>query len=158
MTGRFAAMTASLLARKGDASPSAIPDREKVPILWSSAGPSVEREVGRLANVETFAPEPQPHAPVHIAFGEPIKRLSDTPAAPPDHAHEHDKRHRVSLALSVQEHEKLGIVAIKRGVTRHQLMREALDYYFEKLAMEYSSDCACIATGGCRNGCSGAAS
>jgi hypothetical protein len=64
-----------------------------------------------------------------------------------------EKRHRMSLGLTQEEHERLGIVAVKRGLTRHQLMREALDCYFDKLAADYKAECACIATGGCKNGC-----
>ena len=64
-----------------------------------------------------------------------------------------EKRHRMSLGLTQEEHERLGIVAVKKGLTRHQLMRDALDHYFEKLASDYKAECACIATGGCKNGC-----
>ncbi len=64
-----------------------------------------------------------------------------------------EKRHRMSLAMTQEEHERLGIVAVKKGLTRHQLMRDALDHYFEKLASDYKAECACIAVGGCRNAC-----
>jgi hypothetical protein len=64
-----------------------------------------------------------------------------------------EKRHRMSLGLTQEEHERLGIVAVKKGLTRHQLMRDALDHYFGKLASDYKAECACIAVGGCDNSC-----
>jgi hypothetical protein len=67
--------------------------------------------------------------------------------------HVGEKRHRLSLPLTAQEHERLGIVAVKRGMTRHQLMRHALDDYFARLAREYRNNCACLSEGGCGNNC-----
>lgn len=54
---------------------------------------------------------------------------------------------RISVALSAEEHETLGIVAVKRGLTRHQVVRNALDAHLAELAREYRTQCSCIATG-----------
>ena len=156
--GKFAAITASLLARKGAAQPSAVAEFPKTPILWSSTGRHNERRVDWAAP-EPRHPEPQRPEPVRLEpRPEPTSshqlRFSDADAGVADLASHGEKRHRISLALTAIEHEKLGIVAVKRGVTRHQLMRDALDCYFEKLAVDYRSHCACIAAGGCQNGCS----
>ena len=186
MSGRqFAAITASLLARKGEAMPSIVRATSKAPILWSSDPrmPATAPLPHLFAGEDDFAAERailrNGHARDPVQEQEPEHDLRNGYAQ--DNLHEHDlrddhagvaqfsdysqaerrtpafdgieKRHRISLALSQQEHEKLGIVAVKKGLTRHQLMRDALDHYFEKLASEYQSECACIALGGCRNGC-----
>lgn len=179
MSGRrFAAITASLLARKGEAMPSVVRETPKAPILWSSdpRHPATEPLPEGFAKPEEFATElsilrnghgQDPNAvrdpndggdQEHDITGDhdhgDLSHFSDAGHERRAAVYEHgERRHRISLALSQQEHERLGIVAVKKGLTRHQLMRDALDFYFEKLASEYKSDCACIATGGCRNGC-----
>ena len=63
------------------------------------------------------------------------------------------KPHRMTVVLSAAEYEKLGIAAVKKGVTRHQLVRTALDLHLERLRQEYAG-CACMAAGGsCDGGC-----
>ncbi len=37
------------------------------------------------------------------------------------------------LTLSPTEYEKLGIAAVKKGMTRHQVLRTALDTHLERL-------------------------
>jgi hypothetical protein len=146
---KFASITASLLARKGEASPSTFEGPPGAEILWSSLhreAPQSSSAMRRNEHVRAAIVHEQPALDVeHFSEGGGERRAFGAEAG--------ERRHRISLALSAQEHEKLGIVAVKRGMTRHQLMRDALDAYFEKLASEYRSDCACIATGGCRNGC-----
>ncbi len=161
---RFAAITASLLARKGEAMPSVVRETPKAPILWSN-DPRVPTSEQHPVKDEEFATE---IAILRNGHGqEPERAMDDDNGHEHDHddvthfsdhpnrqiAADHEKRHRISLALSPQEHERLGIVAVKKGLSRHQLMRDALDFYFEKLASEYKSECACIAAGGCRSGC-----
>jgi hypothetical protein len=163
--GKFAAITASLLARKGEAHPSSVPEFSKTPILWSSSGRHVERRAEWPAEMPEHREPPRPEpirreppvreVPRAEQLSSQIPRFSEFDAGAPDHPFHGsgEKKHRLSLALTSVEHEKLGIVAVKKGLTRHQLMREALDCYFDKLASEYKSNCACIATGGCQNAC-----
>lgn len=151
---RFAAITASLLARKGEAAPSIVPEAPRAPILWSN-DPRVtptEPRVSLVTKSERADMSPVHDLREHIEqeMAQAPEMFSDRRPLFFDHG---EKRHRISLALSQEEHERLGIVAVKKGLTRHQLMRDALDHYFEKLAGEYKSECACIATGGCKNGC-----
>jgi hypothetical protein len=120
---RFAPITASLLARKGNAAPSAMTE---------------------------FAPPP----PVmHEAPSMPEKI-----AAPP-HLHEvphaaHDPQHKkLYVSLSHPEHERLAIAAVKTGLTRHQLIRDALDFYFEQLLRDMGEDCRCVAGRSCNKSC-----
>ena len=148
---KFAPITASLLARKGEATPSTFEGSPGAQILWSS----LHREEPRPSPAPMRRVEPIHASVLHEQPDLDIEHFSDGERGEKRLfvGEMGERRHRISLALSTQEHEKLGIVAIKRGMTRHQLMRDALDCYFEKLASEYRADCACIATGGCRNGC-----
>jgi hypothetical protein len=118
-TPRFAPITASLFARKGDAVPSAV--AAKASLLWTR--------------------EPPP--PLAVGPAEP-------PPPPPPPA---ERPHRIMLTLSAAEFEKLGIAAVKKGLTRHQILRSALDAHLERLKREYGG-CGCMAMGGpCRDGC-----
>ncbi|MGH6814469.1 MAG: hypothetical protein ACREC6_02075 [Hyphomicrobiaceae bacterium] len=56
------------------------------------------------------------------------------------------KQHRIMLVLTEEEHETLGILAVKKGFTRHQVLRKALDAYFEWLTDEYGPNCRCVAS------------
>lgn len=56
---------------------------------------------------------------------------------------------RLMLMLGARDYERLGLIAVKRGTSRHCLAQEAMALYFERLAKEY--DCACI--GQCRETC-----
>lgn len=118
---RFTPITSSLLARKGDAVPSAA--SPKPSLFWAQG------------EVPPFAPEqPQPDAgqAPSVAVAKP---------------------RRMMVTLSAPEFEKLGIAAVKKGVTRHQLMRAALDLYLERLKCEFS-ECDCMTGGGLRReGC-----
>jgi hypothetical protein len=56
------------------------------------------------------------------------------------------KQHRIVIVLTEEEHETLGILAVKKGFTRHQVLRKALDAYFEWLTDEYGPNCRCVAS------------
>jgi len=114
---KFAAMTADLLARKGDAAPSVV-----MPVMT--------------------APRPTlvPHA----------EKLT-MPEPPPFPQNEHSERpRRIMVSITQDELEKLGIAAIKKGTSRHDIVRGALDEYFRKLAAELPRPCACMEGGACR--------
>jgi hypothetical protein len=82
-----------------------------------------------------------------VAGGEPNRAAE--PPAPPDIA----KPHRMMVTLSASEFEKLGIAAVKKSVTRHQMVRTALDLYLEQLRREFGS-CTCMTVDGtCMAGC-----
>jgi hypothetical protein len=121
---KFAPITASLLARKGDAMPSGLV-QTKPPMPWTAPPPPLTHE--RFAWSDNH-PHELPH----------------------EH---HDMPRRLFVALSHAEHERLAIAAVKKGITQHQIVHNALDAYFEKLSAEFDEQCACIANGGCRNGC-----
>ena len=116
---RFTPVTSNLLARKGDAAPSAV-----------AGTPSLVRANGKVAH-----------------FSEPTR----PPEAPP--SPDGVKSHRMMVTLSASEFEKLGIAAVKKGVTRHQMVRTALDLYLEQLRQEFGT-CTCMTLDGtCMAGC-----
>ena len=125
---RFTPITSHLLARKGDAVPSAVPhagESEPSP-FWARA--------------DSQDPTQQMARP----------RQAVNPPRPP----EPGKPHKMVVTLFAMEFEKLGIAAVKKGVTRHQVVRTALDLHLDRLKREYGG-CGCMAVGGdCTEGCS----
>jgi hypothetical protein len=115
MSARFAAITAGLLARKGEAQPW-MPDNEKLPLAWrhESAPPAIT---------------PQ--------------RSSPPPPPPPG------KGHSCAVRMSAQDYERLGILAVKTGSSRQQLLRQALNDLLA--AKSQALSCACL--GACERNC-----
>ena len=112
MSARFAAITAGLLARKGEAQPWAqqlAQETEKMPLAWR-------------------------HEPV-----------VSTPPPPPSPA----KERSCAVRMSAQDYERLGILAVKTGSTRHALLKQALNDLLTAKAQTLS--CACL--GACERDC-----
>lgn len=153
---KFAPITSNLLARKGEAMPAALGGETKSAYVWNTTetSPPQYRPLAReaVANSPIQVRLPDAEEPMSIS-PEQDPELASGPSFADHVVHAGEKKHRLSLPLTQQEHERLGIVAVKRGMTRHQLMRHALDDYFARLAREYANACACLATGGCRNNC-----
>ena len=119
-SAKFAAMTASLLARKGDAAPSVV-----VPVM--APRPALVPRDDRPA---------PPELPPFVFE--------------PRQPHNAEKLRRVMVFISQEELERLGIAAIKKGINRHDIVRGALDDYFRKLSAEFPQPCACVEGGcGC---------
>jgi hypothetical protein len=119
MSARFASITAGLLARKGEAQP------------WAQQGmPDTDR-----------APLPFRPEPVPLAV---TPQLSSPPRPPPP-----VKERSCSLRMSPQDYERLGIVAVKTGSTRQQLLKQALNDLLAAKAQTLS--CACL--GACEKRC-----
>lgn len=122
-SAQFAKVTAGLLARKGEARPS-----DALTLVTSFTAP---REAERLFTATRAQSKSQCSTETirfSTGFTTPTARLS----------------HRVSLKLTKSEFEKLGIVAVKRGINKQRFLRLALDSYLEKLRKDYRSDCQCI--------------
>jgi len=180
-------MTASLLARKGDAQPSTMPEhaplRGFVRISSPPSPPAVHRQFEKLDSVfsvpptdmraaERGTPIRSDDAPpvVHDLRHEPVVAEAIAPP-PPDVAEpkapvvkpapvaksvepaQIDKPRRMFVNLSPEEYERLGIIAVKKDSSRHQLLRDALDAFLKKMSREYKADCACVASGGCKGTC-----
>ena len=120
--GKFASITSGLLARKGEAAPWA----ERAPLPWRAAPPLPPAP----APTSTSAPIP---APVR-------------PAPPPSEAIK-----RCTVRLSLHDYERLGIMAVKKDITRQQFLQSALARVLDELAREFPTGCSCI--GGCGQNC-----
>ena len=119
---RFTPITSNLLARKGDAAPSAVTGKQTFVRANGGATP--------------------------LFAGEQQQRAAE-PSLPRDGA----KPHRLMVTLSASEFEKLGIAAVKKGVTRHQMVRTALELYLDQLRQEFGT-CSCMTLDGtCMAGC-----
>jgi hypothetical protein len=106
-SAKFASITSSLLARKGEARPwnqSLEPDMPQIPVAW-----------------RTEAAVPPPPA----------------------------KDRSCSLRISAHDYERLGILAVKAGVKRQDLLKLALAQFLDSKAREYG--CACL--GACNSNC-----
>lgn len=125
---RFAPITASLLARKGNAMPSP---------MVAFAMPATEEM------------EPQPFVAPSIVMAAPRLPVGGATAThPPEPAHDPARPKKLFVAFSHCEHERLAIAAVKTGLSRHQIVRDALDIYFEQLTRDMGHDCRCV-SGGC---------
>lgn len=111
-SAKFASITSSLLARKGEARP------------WSQA----------------FEAEGPPQIPA------PWRTEAAVPPPPPP-----AKDRSCSLRMSAHDYERLGILAVKGGVKRQDLLKLALAQFLDSKAREYG--CACL--GACNSNCGG---
>ncbi|HEY8948551.1 MAG TPA: CopG family transcriptional regulator [Rhizomicrobium sp.] len=117
---RFAPITASLLARKGGAMPSSMmPPALQPPFVPAAVVP---------------APRPA------------VQQAQPEIEQDHDGAQSHDpsRPKKLFIALSHREHERLAIAAVKTGLSRHQLVRDALESYFEQLSRDMREGCACM--------------
>jgi len=130
---KFAPVTASLLARKGAAQPSLMP---------AAIEPSRRLEPVLM---------PQLQEASHLDEHDMRLNLHDNLHCD-GLAHEPAPAKKLFVSLSHGEYERLAIAAVKTGLTRHQLVRDALDYYFEQLVRDIGSNCRCVS--GCAEKCS----
>ncbi|HWY63415.1 MAG TPA: hypothetical protein VNW15_16055 [Rhizomicrobium sp.] len=119
---RYASITASLLARKGDAQPWA--ELAKRPLAWDRG----ELPVAPAPAVGFFKSPPPQHA------NEPE----------PAHAHHPADLKKISVRMSHHDYERLGILAVKQDKTRQRLLHEALDRLLAGITQKYSASCACL--------------
>lgn len=157
---KFARMTSNLLVRKGAAEPSLIAQQDKHALFWSqvrsqaSGDSAVEARPDLRRDFEpVVVPPPVPKPP----FPPPNLRVAKAAVVAEEErklGEHHPERHRkISLALSDHEHEALGIAAVKLGVTRNHLVRDALDALLESLERQYGGKCKCIADGMVKDSC-----
>ncbi len=107
MSAKFAPMTADLLARKGEAMPSPLASN---PFSFHR---SVERPQAPAATPPGEGA--QPKSPL-------VHDIRKTPALAPE-VHAPARPRRITVTLTAREHEALGILAVKRDVTRHRIIR-----------------------------------
>lgn len=121
--GKFAPVTAALLARKGEARP------------WSFGGTEVRPE----PNLELFSPH---SVPPGISQEEHANDASPPGAfALPRTG---DGMRRLTLRLTQTDYERLGLIAAKRDVTRQRLLHQMLQDFLASAAHAYGNRCGCI--------------
>jgi len=130
--GKFASLTAGLLVRKGEARPSVI-----------SGGPVVN-----FPSPERRQEGQSSHGQVsHGRKPASTRKTASANPSPPQPREPTVKPRRLMVTLTPLEFETLGHMSVKRGTSRHQLVRNALDEYMSLLGEEYAEDCHCIYTG-----------
>ena len=117
---KFAAITSSLLARKGEAAPW----RDTAPVAWP---PAVVVDGPHFVAPET-------PCVAHETNAAPLKS---------------DALKRCTVRLTRREYEKLGILAVKKNLTRQQLLQAALGEVLAGMAQTCAPDCGCL------NSCNG---
>jgi hypothetical protein len=105
--------------------------------LLARKGSAAPSSVTGFAAAAATAPKP-----VELPFAE-------------SHGHREPDIHHKKLFVSLShlEYERLAIAAVKTGLTRHQLIRDALEQYFEQLARDMGHECRCVAGTACGNSC-----
>jgi hypothetical protein len=117
-SAKFASITSSLLARKGEALP------------WGQAA----------GNAGTAEPEK-----LSLPWRQHLTEAAASPPPPPLAA----KEKSCSIRMSPHDFERLGILSIKTGSTRQQLLKNALAEFLASRADDYG--CYCL--GACDNDC-----
>ena len=143
MTRKFAQITASILARKGEAMPSLIDDEAS--------------SVPDFRAVEPRPPQPKIAEPPHISWASELghafvaditsgKQLpkKTTRKSAPRAASDTDTK-KLFLKVSARDNERLEIAAVKLGATRNELLKNAVLSYLDKLTQEFGNRCGCIA-------------
>lgn len=135
---KFAPITAGLLARKGEAAPSFGTKRTA---SWTAELPAMREPVHVPfgAHVELAHHEP-------VSHHEPLAQ-HDHPAAVAKAPLAGDKPRRIVVSMSACEFERLGIAAVKKNTTRHDLVRDTVNAYLQRLAAEFNERCACLNDG-----------
>jgi hypothetical protein len=133
---RFAPVTASLLARKGDARPWQAPSYEPRAL---SFGPEHPADCGTDCKP---SPEPSDHPRIAAVSRITSATTSEAPA---------EWTKRLSLALPSAEFERLGIAAVKKGISRQQIVRDAIDFY---IAHTLITRCECLSDSSSQGNCS----
>ena len=127
---KFASITSSLLARKGEAEPWHEPLRKDLP--WQRT------DAGQGADWPARSPEDGPEV------GE---RPPKTGARPRRKAANNAGDKKCVVRMTHYDYERLGIMAVKKGTSRQRLMQQALEEFFGRMARDYAAECACLAAG-----------
>src|SRR5271156_3690973 len=163
---RYAPITSHLLVRKGDAKPWQVPGTEgtefaHVPenIVPVKAEHSfTEEELQSAADYQNWKRTREGDAPGHERRHAPARREHhpaplQSPAQPPAQQDTDEHSKRLTLRLTPAEYERLGIIGVKRDMTRQQLLRHAIDCYLAQAKAEYQASCGCLSGEGCRGDC-----
>ena len=119
---RFAPITADILARKGDARPwSGVGESIKQPMAWQMPPPVIVPAI----------------APVVAPIVESVRQDERKP-----------QLRRCTLRMSQHDYERLGILAVKQGSTRHRLLQDAVERLFTGMTENFGPSCRCLGAPG----------
>ena len=133
---RFASITSSLLARKGEATPWEEPGKRL--LSWATDPLHPSPDPTSFINPPA---EPKP-APENLS-----PQFGNQPAA--DCQKGPDKMKKCVVRVSSHDYDRLGILAVKRGITRHRLLQEALKQFLVEQARPYEQECPCLSRSDC---------
>lgn len=140
---RYTPVTADLLVRKGQARPWAMPGADGFDF-------SQPAEISA-----TPALEPEDEARIAAEYAKWMRERDIPPSRTNGHAQrthvqgDGDIR-RYTIRLTQSEFERIGIIAVKREMTRQQVLRDAVERYLAAAQQEYKAKCTCL--GGVCNG------
>jgi hypothetical protein len=79
------------------------------------------------------------------------------PAAPGAQKAVPAKIKKSTVRMSIDDFERLGIIAVKKGTTRQHLLQEALERLLVEESRRYGAQCACLRAGkpSCDEACTG---
>jgi hypothetical protein len=144
---RFTPITSDLLVRKGEARPLDIFGTH-----WFEFTRAAEAQG---ASSQT-ALEHEDEERIRVEFEKWMREQEMKPAlAHPHHTHAHhgsEAARRCTIRLSPVEYERLGIVAVKREITRQQALRQAVERYLATAKRQYKAQCNCLG-GACNGAC-----
>ncbi|MGD0191434.1 MAG: hypothetical protein ABSD74_11895 [Rhizomicrobium sp.] len=155
---RYAPITSNLLVRKGEAVPWQMHGAE-----IANTAPPVERRAGATESRHFFDDAPLSGAGDFDSWKRPqaaalplcedtvAEDLHDADAAP--HHESGERTKRCTFRLTPAEHERLGIVGVKRNLTRQQLLRAAIEHYLDDAKSEFRKTCGCLSGGPCHGDC-----
>ena len=151
-SGKFASITAGLLSRKGEGQPwtqGTAQEPPRVPLSWRNEGPIDMRNEVR-----------EPPSPIRSEVRSEVRsepRRGPAAPPPPPSATGPVKDKSCAVRMSLHDFERLGIVAVKDGVSRQKLLKDALARYLAGKAKDYG--CACLgnslgnSSGACEGNC-----
>jgi hypothetical protein len=160
---RYAPITSHLLVRKGEAKPWHVPGTEAtdfahmpeniVPVKAEHS--FTEEELQSAADYQNWKrlreAETRPH---DLRHAPPRREHHPAPPTQPSMHHDTDEHSkRLTLRLTPAEYERIGIIGVKRDMTRQQLLRHAIDCYLAAAKAEYQASCGCLSGEGCRGDC-----
>lgn len=144
---RFASITASLLARKGEARPWEEPAKQALAWERGELPPPV------AVAVPVFVPAPVVAHAAETGFFKPSLKpplaAEPQPAAELAPASEHVPLRagdwkKISVRMTHHDYERLGILAIKQDKTRQRVLQEAVDRLLRGITVKFGSSCACL--------------
>jgi hypothetical protein len=166
-SGKFASITASLLARKGEGQPwmqGTAQEPARVPLAWRNEGPVEVRSDMRNEPPVAVRSAPPSVAPTTLRSEPPIAMHSAPPSVAPTTLRSEPrpapaseppppppiKDKSCAVRMTMHDFERLGIVAVKDGVSRQKVLKDAVARFLDGKAREYG--CACL--GACERNCS----